>query len=224
MAKLELPDLPPFLYRYRSLTGKKRLAQEIEALTEPYIWCGDRGSMNDPMEGYFNPSKQFEKTPEYQVAYGSIKKPSSKLGISSFSDTYDSELMWAHYAGNYAGICIEYYPLRLKRALSRNHRIVRVGYGDNPPRITNREKAAAERKMLSHKKFSWSYEREWRVLGPRGKALITVDCIHRIYLGARMTASCRKKLLKTLNEKNIQAWEMDIKWGVYAHEFNPTTP
>jgi hypothetical protein len=27
-----------------------------------------------------------------------------------------------------------------------------------------------------------------------------------------------------LNEKNIQAWEMDIKWGVYAHEFNPITP
>lgn len=220
MAELELPDLPLYLYRYRSLTGKKRLAQEIEALTESYIWCGDLSSMNDPMEGFFNPSMRLQDSPDYQEVCESITKKSSDIGISSFSDTCENELMWAHYAGNYSGICIEYYPLRMLSELSRNHKIVRVGYGDSPPRISIKEKAVAERKMLSHKKFSWSYEREWRVLGPRGKAFITNNCIHRVYLGIRITPFRRKKLLRALNEKNIPGWEMDVKPGEYKHAFN----
>ena len=128
--------------------------------------------------------------------------------------------MWAHYASNYTGICIEYYASCLLDKLSRNHKIVRVGYGDSPPRISIQEMAVAERKMLSHKKFSWSYEREWRVLGPRGRALITDNCIHRVYLGIRMTPFRRKKLLRALNKKNISAWEMAVTPGEYKHAFN----
>jgi hypothetical protein len=220
MAELELPDLPLFLYRYRSIAGKKRLTQEIEALRESYIWCGDLSSMNDPMEGFFNPSARLQDSEDYLEVYESITKKTSDIGISSFSDTRENELMWAHYAGNYTGICIEYYPLRLMSELSREHKIVRVGYGDAPPRISIKEKAIAERKMLSHKKFSWSYEREWRVLGPRGKAFISNDCVHRVYLGIRMTPFRRKKLMRALNEKAISAWEMDVKAGEYKHEFN----
>lgn len=219
MAELELPDLPLFLYRYRSLTGKKRLDQELEALTESYIWCGDLNSMNDPMEGFFNPSPRLHRSPDYQEVYKGIMKKSSDIGIASFSDTRENELMWAHYAGNYTGICIEYYPLRLMNALSRKHKVVRVGYGENPPRISIKEKAAAERKMLSHKKFSWSYEREWRVLGPRGKASITNECIHRVYLGIRIAPSRRSRLLGVLNKENIPAWGMDVKSGKYEHVF-----
>jgi Protein of unknown function (DUF2971) len=224
MAELELPDLPLFLYRYRSLNSKKKLNQEIEALNESYIWCSDLNSLNDPMEGFFNPSQRFLESPEYQEVYESITKKSSNLGISSFSDTCESELMWAHYAGNYTGICIEYYPLRLVNELSRDHKVVRVGYGDSPPRISIKEKTVAERKMLSHKKFSWSYEREWRVLGPRGKAIISDHCIHRVYLGIRISPSRRKQLLRTLNAKNIPVWEMDVKAGEYKHTFNQISP
>lgn len=218
MAEIELPDLPLYLYRYRSLAGKKRLTQELDSLEESYIWSGDLDSMNDPMEGFFNPSIRLMDSPDYQEVFNGMKH--SIIGISSFSDTHENELMWAHYAANYTGICIEYYPLRLRDSLSSRYKIVRVGYSDNPPRISIKEKEIAERKMLSHKKFSWSYEREWRVLGPRGQAKIADDCVRRVYLGNRISALRRKKLLVILANRGIPAWEMKIKPGEYKHIFS----
>ena len=71
-----------------------------------------------------------QRSPDYEDAIKQVMEEGSKLGISSFTDTYQSELMWAHYAGNYAGICVGCSAQRLLNALSEDYRVVRVGYGD----------------------------------------------------------------------------------------------
>ncbi|MGY3034301.1 hypothetical protein ACVIIV_003471 [Bradyrhizobium sp. USDA 4354] len=42
-----------------------------------------------------------------------VLRSKPKIGICCFSDTNDNELMWAHYAANYSGICVAYLAERL---------------------------------------------------------------------------------------------------------------
>ena len=133
----------------------------------------------------------FQRSPDYEDAIKQVMEEGSKLGISSFTDTYQSELMWAHYAGNYAGILRRYSAQRLLNALSEDYTVVLVGYGDEPPEITASGPIPPPRKMLSYKKFSWAYEREWRVLGSPGAAQIDEHCIETVYLRLRIDEDYR---------------------------------
>src|SRR3974390_3315064 len=82
---------------------------EIKKIASGYIWCSTYESMNDPMEGYFILRESRTGDPEaYQEVLDGIKYNATELGLACFSETYESELMWAHYAGNYSGICIGY--------------------------------------------------------------------------------------------------------------------
>jgi hypothetical protein len=69
--------------------------------------------------------------------------------------------MWAHYANNYAGICVGYRVNRLIRGLDENVSLIRMAYGHRPPRISTRdanEPKKAAKKILSHKKDNWVCE------------------------------------------------------------------
>jgi hypothetical protein len=65
MATLALPNLPLYLYRYRSVSPRENdtgqiqptINREIEALKKPYIYCADFHRLNDPMEGFYRPSR-----------------------------------------------------------------------------------------------------------------------------------------------------------------------
>jgi hypothetical protein len=122
--------------------------------------------------------------------------------------------MWTHYTGNYAGIRIEYYARRLLEALPDDVNLVRMGYDDVPPRVSGkdtREMQAAARKILSQKKYNWSYEREWRVLGPVGKVQInSPDVVRSIYLGSRIQEEHRTAVLKAFENSNADIYEMDV--------------
>jgi hypothetical protein len=97
MAQLEKPVLPPFLYRYRKVSDG-RLDQEIDAITGQYLWCAPYRDMNDPMEGFYQPSSRFQKQTDFTKAAQKIFDAKQDIGICCFSDTHDNELMWTHYA------------------------------------------------------------------------------------------------------------------------------
>lgn len=62
--------------------------------------------------------------------------------------------MWAHYADNYTGICIEYRASQLLHGLPDDADLVRMAYDDLPPRITSRDSNNPEnaaRKIFSQK-------------------------------------------------------------------------
>ena len=50
----------------------------------------------------------------FQSSYDILK---SRMGISCLSESDDSLLMWAHYANNHCGICVEYELLEINRQL-----------------------------------------------------------------------------------------------------------
>jgi hypothetical protein len=231
MAKLAPPNLPLYLYRYRSLSPRQdergrirpTIYREIAALREPYIWCADFNRLNDPMEGFYRPSKALRKRDESDRIMRALFDKKLNVGIASLSDTKENELMWTHYTGNYAGICIQYYARRLLDALPDDVTLVRMGYDDIPPRVSGRdtkEMEEAARKILSQKKYNWSYEREWRILGAVGKVEIGSKVVVKsIYLGSRIKPQHRDAILKALDSSEVDIYEMNVDG--YKHAWNP---
>jgi hypothetical protein len=115
-----------------------------------------------------------------------------QMGVCCFSDTYEIDLMWVHYAGQYRGICVEYSAHDLDDGLI-DACAVRVQYDVQIPilRVTetsDRQQAAI--KALSSKKSDWYYEREWRLLTVPGSLKIQgQNPVKGIYFGPRTAAN-----------------------------------
>jgi hypothetical protein len=227
VARIEPPSLPLYLYRYRSLhdrPGAKRgeiFKRELTAIKKSYIWCSKFAALNDPMEGFYHPSSTVRHKTDYDRIAEQISQGKSGIGIASLSDTRENELMWTHYAGNYSGICIRYYAERLRNALPSTISLVRLGYDERPPRLTNSDIKVigqAARKIFAHKKFNWAYEREWRLLGPVGAVKFErKDCIRTVYLGSRIAGAHKAEILRQLKGLDIDVYEMDIEG--YEHDW-----
>src|SRR5262249_24274754 len=72
--------------------------------------------------------------------------------------------------------------------------LVRVAYLDKPPTVRTShadQPRTTARRILSHKQYNWSYEREWRVLAASiGRISYEPDQpLKTIYLGARISAA-----------------------------------
>lgn len=130
--------------------------------------------------------------------------------------------MWVHYASDYTGICVGYSPERLLGSLPDGVNVVRLAYGGGPPIIGKGETTTpqgAAMKILSHKKDSWAYEREWLLLGPLGRVdLSGKDCVTEVYLGSRIEPHHRTQIRRKLANEKIKIWNMKVSG--YSHEFS----
>jgi hypothetical protein len=173
------------------------------------------------MEGFYEASRRVLAGENYIQVARDLLNAKREIGICAFSEIKDNELMWAHYASNYAGICIAYRPQRLIDGLPGNVHLVRLAYGTLPPEISYAEAVdlpRAARKILSHKKVSWVYEREWRVLGSPGRLTIhSKGCVGEVYLGARVKPEHKDRILGTLAYTSVRIYEMRV--AKYSHEW-----
>src|SRR5689334_11848304 len=129
MAEVQRPIVPNRLYRYRSLTrSDDAVDQEIESILEHYLFCSSFTRMNDPMEGFYRPSKALTGKSDYKDIIRDITNRKSSIGIACFSETYENVLMWAHYAGNYTGMCLAYSASDLLAGLPAHVSLVKLAY------------------------------------------------------------------------------------------------
>lgn len=132
MATIETYAKPTWLYRYRSLARPEsdgavradpgRLEREMRAIEEGFIWCATFDRMNDPMEGFYRSNARARGSVDYDRFSEIVRDEKLGLGIASLSETWDNELMWAHYADGFRGICIAHKMTRLLRGLDADMR------------------------------------------------------------------------------------------------------
>ena len=227
MAIIDPPLLPPRFYRYRKLSSIELLQQELDAITNNYLWCCHYNKLNDQMEGVYGVSPWLARQSSANSLYGEILNEKRAIGICCFSDTYENELMWVHYAENYSGICVAYSTKELNAGLGDHVHIARVAYGGKPPRIAKTDASnpdEAARKILSHKKSSWSYEREWRLLTegiqvPGRLEIAARGSVKAVYLGSRVKEEIGATLVEELRKIGIPRHAMKVT--EYSHEFVP---
>lgn len=135
-------------------------------------------------------------------------------GVLCLSARYDSPLMWSHYAQQHRGVCLEYDVSQQKSELHK------VTYGQS-----REVRASAIRDWLSTndagarraidgaclltKARQWSYEREWRMLGPVG--LVSAPArVKSIIFGMRCPSAVRYTIVRALEtaKPKIKFWEI----------------
>ena len=93
----------------------------------------------------------------------------SSMGISCLSESDNSLLMWAHYANNHRGMCVEYDLMEINKKLKFTPVPIiyskdRVCFDVLNLDTVGNDAVALLIQSLTSKSEEWSYEREWRII------------------------------------------------------------
>jgi hypothetical protein len=174
------------------------------------------------MEGFYSSSATLRKRKDYSNLRAAINDTKSQLGICSFSEIYDHELMWAHYANQFQGICIAYSLSGLLSNLSGDASFVRMFYNERAPVMHSTDNDCDElaRRALSSKSYRWLYEREWRLFAPQGQTRYKrPNVVKCVYLGSRIESDAEHRVRAQLARLKIPVCAMAI--SKYSIEFEP---
>ena len=128
--------------------------------------------------------------------------------VVCLSETYDSMLMWGHYAMNHTGYCIEYEFEKDDICYSNLHP---VEYTKDRYTISKNDiidgKSDMIYKITCRKAEAWSYEKEWRIVtenysrtrslevDPKTRYVLDLkENIKAFYLGAKSSYKKRSSL------------------------------
>ena len=129
-------------------------------------------------------------------------------GIVSLAERATSPLMWSHYGDQHQGVCIGYSVP--EHTASDVHK---VRYGGS--RLVEASKVAAmldgndvvrdqvDEAVLLRKAKSWGYEREWRLIGPRGLQNSPLE-LEEVIFGIRCKAPVKYAVVKALEGRGGQ--------------------
>jgi hypothetical protein len=135
-----------------------------------------------------------------------IQEELNQRGVLSLSGTWESVLMWSHYADEHRGICIEYdttempheYLARVNddgsRAVSASDIMKWKEYGD---------KEAEQRVFQTHfysKAPEWRYEQEWRDIGDKEGKCQSYH-ITAVLFGARCEPAVQAAVVRMLGSE-----------------------
>ena len=139
-------------------------------------------------------------------------------GIVSLAEQATCPLMWSHYGGQHRGVCIA-YSVSAKSAVS----LYKVQYGGS--RLVEASKVAAmlngndvacdqvDEAVLLRKAESWRYEREWRLIGPRGLQSSPLE-LEEIIFGIRCGESVKYAVMKALEGRKPPVRFYEIREGI----------
>lgn len=146
-----------------------------------------------------------------------------KFRVSCFTESPYAMLMWAHYANNHSGFCIEYeLPTYVGPYTQLYHSLMPVIYGSQrvsildqcvrslqPPGVTSSILWDIFKYGLLLKSTDWKYQKEWRLisydnlLSGEGQYNCKFFKIKKVYLGNRMNTQDRLKVIEICKGKQI---------------------
>ena len=180
---------------------------------------------------------------KYEQRLKELRK--SVVRVTSFADISRFKLksyieLWAHYAQNHEGFCVEY---DLTKPIMDNKENAMVLGGLLPCEYGSRQVVLSKRKVYKYvnmipfttyeqmefdksillsfltKSSSWRYENEWRLLLPIDickiyENMIPFFPIKAIYIGCRMPIDNQEYLYRFAQCRNIDVYNMNM------HEYN----
>lgn len=224
---------PPRLYRYRNLTGYTSdnglsiFDREIDALRNSYLYAASFESMNDPMEAFYRVGGENDLLVdellgnEFNLLTNTqqiLRRTINSLALVSFSSTYMDYPMWAYYAGNFSGMCLEFEVDRFSISDFKNEPLRRVNYSSIPlPPISFKEFSNGNigEEMISRvvqKREEWAHEKEWRYLtGEVGRKYYIDNALVRIFLGPRISDSHRTSICNLMRNRGVEVIQLSIE-------------
>lgn len=126
-------------------------------------------------------------------------------GIISLASRSTCPLMWSHYADQHNGVCIGYSVP--DRAIKDIHRVEyggsRLVEASDVAKMLDGDEAArrrVDRAVLLRKAGDWRYEREWRMIGPRGLQDSPLE-LEEVIFGMRCNLAVAYAVVKALEDR-----------------------
>jgi hypothetical protein len=156
------------------------------------------------------------------------------IGVCSFiSNGFDNLVMWAHYAKNHKGYCIEFEyenPLTISTGKSFQKKILPVTYVQSLPEIALMQLLIDPNKMVKDiiltKHNNWSYEKEYRLIDVKSsneplsisKARLKVTAI---YVGLSADKKTESRLQEVAKALKVSLFYMSISEGQFVEKKYP---
>jgi hypothetical protein len=147
--------------------------------------------------------------------------------LASFTEEFTNLPLWAHYASNHKGVCLEYSTSKLDKNI-----IFPIIYTDKLPNILNYivpqnniKNIIPKGLMLYHcihKLIDWSYEKEWRYIPNIFTPLIFLDTFSekdrfinfikpsKLILGSKIEDNYKNKLYELAHSQSIPITKLQI--------------
>ncbi len=126
-------------------------------------------------------------------------------GIISLASRSTCPLMWSHYADQHNGVCIGYSVP--DRAINDIHRVEyggsRLVEASDIAKMLDGDDVArnrVDRAVLLRKARDWRYEREWRMIGPRGLQDSPLE-LEEVIFGMRCNSAVAYAVVKALENR-----------------------
>jgi hypothetical protein len=148
-------------------------------------------------------------------------------GVTCFSESPDSTLLWSHYGGEHRGICLEFDTS--SPWLNKFHP---VKYSDDLPECDVVDMLTGDfsrvLSLLLTKASCWSYEQEWRAIHsePDKEYCYGIDALTGVYLGTAMSDSEKDIVGHVLHGTNTKLYEVkrttnSFRLEVVAAQYTP---
>ncbi len=118
-------------------------------------------------------------------------------GVFSLTKRPDNMALWAKYADNYKGYCLEFSNL------SRFSYVYEVIYSEKIPFTLSLEEYPSQVEFLFTKSPEWSNEEEARILDSPGFHIFPKDALKGIILGEYCDEENEKQILSWIKECNV---------------------
>lgn len=127
-------------------------------------------------------------------------------GVVSLAERAVCPLMWSHYGDQHNGLCIGYsapadalpglHVIRYGGSrMVKASVVARMLDGDSAART------AVDGAVLLRKAMAWGYEKEWRLIGPRGVNGSPLE-MEEVVFGMRCTAAVKYAVVKALEDRD----------------------
>ena len=142
-------------------------------------------------------------------------------GIVSFAERDDCPLMWSHYADQHRGICLGYsVPEKatgdVEKVAYGGDRLVKASDVGAMLGGNDEARARVDAAVMLRKAESWSYEREWRLIGRRGTAGSLLE-MEEVIFGMKCKESVKYTIMKALEDRtrSVEFYEMREERGTF---------
>lgn len=172
-----------------------------------------------------------EQFPQFKDSFENLYKLASFIGIYSLSEEYNNQVMWAMYADNNKGFCIEYdigkYFIE-NPSMIKNLRIVEyTDRRNNDPikilleylyssifktlGLSTNEYDVKEvlTQIACCKNTDWSFQKEWRFIGNPKQEGVYIP-IKAVYLGKKIDAEIKNTILEIAKEKGFKVFQQEM--------------
>lgn len=233
---------PSKLYRYRPLDDAL-LDRELDALRQSYLFSPSFKAMNDPMEAFLDIGGPNDRFIDFWLKptgksvkdfYQILSKVVDGLALISFSESHNDLPLWAYYASNFSGMCLEFTTSELEIGDLQGEKLGQVSYALNamPPldwKVINsggEEIKEAILARLTRKRVEWAHEKEWRfITGAVGPRHYIDDALSRVFLGPRVSTKHAQLICEALDRRPVEVLQGEVKgFQLNFHSIKPARP